>query len=65
MKIDIFKVTTDVFDVFVEDECWGRVCYDSYFDCWRVSYNRYMEQFGTRHDAVKYLIEDVAVELNK
>lgn len=47
------------YDVFVNHELWGRVCFDTYFKVWRHSDDRYIATFQNRKGVVDGLIQSV------
>lgn len=63
MNKSLIRVDNEI--VFYNDENFGKVVYDSYFNCYRSSHDNYKMEFGKQEDAVYALIEFTLKELNK
>lgn len=51
--------------VFYNNEKFGNIVYDSYFNAWRSSHDNYKVEFGTQDAAVMALVEFTLKELTK
>lgn len=63
--MDKSLIRVDNGNVFYNEEKFGKIVYDSYFNCYRSSHDNFKVEFGTQDSAVCALIEFTLKELNK